>query len=217
MPPLNNRPPSVARIGEKFETRVSHVQSVFPVSTEIASIQPALSFPEANFATLFTSYEHTNEDGALLFAPWRAGKIAGGNVVRDATGHALAYVYSRDNEDEARQESGVAARLNRAPRRSAPIPQAPGRRRRGSRAGGVGNVRRSAMAFGKKPQMTSAEFTAALREAGFGVDHGRTVDVSGRCPGLTTSPSNKGVVNRNATLSKATWERDVDLARPALN
>jgi hypothetical protein len=32
-------------------------------------------------------------------APWRAG----GYVVRDANGQALAYIYSRENEDEARQ------------------------------------------------------------------------------------------------------------------
>jgi hypothetical protein len=37
--------------------------------------------------------------------------------------------------------------------------------------------------FKKKPQMTAAEFNAALRDAGFGVDHGRIVDVSGKCPG----------------------------------
>jgi hypothetical protein len=36
-------------------------------------------------------------------APWSADKIAGGYVVRDANGQALAYIYSRDNEDEARQ------------------------------------------------------------------------------------------------------------------
>jgi hypothetical protein len=36
-------------------------------------------------------------------APWRADKIAGGYVIRDANGQALAYVYSRENEDEARQ------------------------------------------------------------------------------------------------------------------
>jgi hypothetical protein len=35
--------------------------------------------------------------------PWRADKIPGGYVVRDANGQALAYIYSRDNEDEARQ------------------------------------------------------------------------------------------------------------------
>jgi hypothetical protein len=36
-------------------------------------------------------------------APWRADKVPGGYVVRDANGHALAYIYSRDNEAEARQ------------------------------------------------------------------------------------------------------------------
>jgi hypothetical protein len=36
-------------------------------------------------------------------APWFADTIPGGYVVRDANGQALAYVYSRDNEAEARQ------------------------------------------------------------------------------------------------------------------
>jgi hypothetical protein len=36
-------------------------------------------------------------------APRYADKIPGGYVVRDANGQALAYLYSRDNEDEARQ------------------------------------------------------------------------------------------------------------------
>jgi K+/H+ antiporter YhaU regulatory subunit KhtT len=35
--------------------------------------------------------------------PWSAEKIPGGYVVRDANGQALVYIYSRDNEDEARQ------------------------------------------------------------------------------------------------------------------
>jgi hypothetical protein len=35
--------------------------------------------------------------------PWRVDNIPGGYVVRDANGQALAYLYSRDNEDEARQ------------------------------------------------------------------------------------------------------------------
>jgi hypothetical protein len=35
--------------------------------------------------------------------PWRADKISGGYVVRDANGQALVYVYSRDNEAEALQ------------------------------------------------------------------------------------------------------------------
>jgi hypothetical protein len=36
-------------------------------------------------------------------SPWRADPMPGGYVVRDAIGQALAYIYSRDNEDEARQ------------------------------------------------------------------------------------------------------------------
>ena len=36
-------------------------------------------------------------------SPWRADKIAGGYVVRDANGRALAYIYSRDNEADALQ------------------------------------------------------------------------------------------------------------------
>jgi hypothetical protein len=35
--------------------------------------------------------------------PWRADRIPGGYVVRDANGQALAYIYSRENEAEARQ------------------------------------------------------------------------------------------------------------------
>jgi hypothetical protein len=35
--------------------------------------------------------------------PWRADKIPGGYVVRDANGQALVWVYSRDSEAEAMQ------------------------------------------------------------------------------------------------------------------
>ena len=70
--------------------------------------------------------------------------------------------------------------------------------------------------FEKKKQMTSEEFKTALREAGFGVEHGRIVDVSGRCPGFVTLPSfNHGAVNRNATLSKVIWEREAEIKRRA--
>jgi hypothetical protein len=49
--------------------------------------------------------------------------------------------------------------------------------------------------------------TAPPREAGFGVDHGRIVDVSGQCPGFATLPTfNKGAVDRDATLSKVLCE-----------
>jgi hypothetical protein len=70
--------------------------------------------------------------------------------------------------------------------------------------------------FKKKAQLTAAEFRDALREAGFGVAQGWIVDVSGKCPGFATLPSfNKGVLNRNATLSKAIWERDAEIKRRA--
>jgi hypothetical protein len=35
--------------------------------------------------------------------PWHADPMPGGYAVRDANGQTLAFVYSRDNEDEARQ------------------------------------------------------------------------------------------------------------------
>jgi hypothetical protein len=35
--------------------------------------------------------------------PWRAEAISGGYVVRDATGQAIAYLYSRATETEALQ------------------------------------------------------------------------------------------------------------------
>jgi hypothetical protein len=36
-------------------------------------------------------------------APWRADKMPGGYVVRDANGQTLVYVYSRETEAEALQ------------------------------------------------------------------------------------------------------------------
>jgi hypothetical protein len=38
-----------------------------------------------------------------LPAPWSVEKMPGGYLVRDITGQALAYVYSRANEAEAMQ------------------------------------------------------------------------------------------------------------------
>ena len=40
--------------------------------------------------------------------PWRADKIPGGYVVCDANGQPPVYVYSRNNEDEARQAKVLA-------------------------------------------------------------------------------------------------------------
>jgi hypothetical protein len=41
--------------------------------------------------------------GRRFAPPWHADKMPGGYVVRDANGQALAHLYSRENEDEARQ------------------------------------------------------------------------------------------------------------------
>jgi hypothetical protein len=57
-------------------------------------------------------------------APWRADKMPGGYVVRDANGQALVYVYSRDNDAEALQARvltkdearRIAANVARLPR-----------------------------------------------------------------------------------------------------
>jgi hypothetical protein len=41
--------------------------------------------------------------------PWRADKIPGGYVVRDANGQAIAYLYSRATETEAMQAKVLTA------------------------------------------------------------------------------------------------------------
>jgi hypothetical protein len=67
-----------------------------------------------------------------------------------------------------------------------------------------------------RPQMTSAEFNAALRKAGFGVERARIVDVSGQCPGFATVPTfRNGTVDRNVTLAKVIREWDAEIARRA--
>jgi hypothetical protein len=63
-----------------------------------------------------------------------------------------------------------------------------------------------------EPFMSDAGFTIAEPWS----EHGRIVDVSGRCPGFATLPSfNKTVVDRNATLSKVIWEREAEIKRRA--
>jgi hypothetical protein len=42
--------------------------------------------------------------------PWRAERIPGGYVVRDANGQALTYLYSRDNPPKALQAKMLTRR-----------------------------------------------------------------------------------------------------------
>jgi hypothetical protein len=65
-----------------------------------------------------------------------------------------------------------------------------------------------------KSQMTAHQFKTALRAAGFGVENGQIVDLSGICPGFATAAiSQHGKVDRNATLAKVIRERDTEIAR----
>jgi hypothetical protein len=67
------------------------------------------------------------------------------------------------------------------------------------------------------PPLTAAAFNAALKDAGFGVERARIVDVSGRCPGFVTTPAfrGRGVIDRPGTPAKAIRERDAEIARRA--
>jgi hypothetical protein len=69
----------------------------------------------------------------------------------------------------------------------------------------------------EKSQITAGEFKGGLRKAGFAVEDGRIVDVSGRCPGFAVMPSllTNGSVDRNATLVKVIRERDAEIERRA--
>jgi hypothetical protein len=49
------------------------------------------------------------ESAPFFPPPWRVDTIPGGYVVRDANGQALAYLYSRENEAEARQAKVLTA------------------------------------------------------------------------------------------------------------
>ena len=57
-------------------------------------------------AVMLVSPEIQMEDSGMprrFPPPWRAEKMPGGYVVRDANDQALAYIYSRANEAEAMQ------------------------------------------------------------------------------------------------------------------
>jgi hypothetical protein len=61
-------------------------------------------------------------------APWRADKIAGGYVIRDANGQALAYLYSRDDPTEALQAKMLTAdEARRIARNIARLPELVGK------------------------------------------------------------------------------------------
>jgi hypothetical protein len=91
-------------------------------------------------------------------APWRADKIAGGYVVRDANGQALAYVYSRDNQAEAMQ----AKTLTKDEARRIAINIA----RMGSKENDMGQNKRKPTARRKKPEPPVSVFVSYSRKDG---------------------------------------------------
>jgi hypothetical protein len=68
------------------------------------------------------------------------------------------------------------------------------------------------------PQMTAAEFAAALKQNGFRVVRAKIEDGTGRCPGIRWPAVFRGpnAVDRNRTLAKVIRERDAEIARRAL-
>jgi hypothetical protein len=67
------------------------------------------------------------------------------------------------------------------------------------------------------PQMTAAEFAAAMKYHGFGVCRARIIDTTGQCPGISWPAVRRGSsVDRNKTLAKVLRERDAEVAKRAL-
>jgi hypothetical protein len=67
------------------------------------------------------------------------------------------------------------------------------------------------------PQMTAAEFAAALKQNGFRVVRAKIEDATGRCPGIRWPAVFRGrSVDHNRTLAKVIRERDDEIVRRAL-
>jgi hypothetical protein len=72
--------------------------------------------------------------------------------------------------------------------------------------------------FGIKPQMSSAEFNAALKHHGFRVVRAKIEDATGKCPGVSWSAVLRGrtAIDYNKTLAKVIASRNAELARRGL-
>jgi hypothetical protein len=67
------------------------------------------------------------------------------------------------------------------------------------------------------PQMSAAEFAAALKHHSFRVVRAKIEDATGRCPGVRWPAVLRGrSVDHNRTLAKVIRERDAEIARRAL-
>jgi hypothetical protein len=69
-----------------------------------------------------------------------------------------------------------------------------------------------------KPQMSPAEFNAALKRHGFHVVRAKIEDATGKCPGVSWSAVLRGrtAIDYNKTLAKVIAGRNAELARLGL-
>jgi hypothetical protein len=67
------------------------------------------------------------------------------------------------------------------------------------------------------PQMTAAEFAAALKSHGFRIVKAKLEDATGQCPGIRWTAVLKGrtAIDYNRTLAKIVGEREAEIARAA--
>jgi hypothetical protein len=69
-----------------------------------------------------------------------------------------------------------------------------------------------------KPQMSAAEFNAALKRHGFRVVRAMIEDATGKCPGVSWSAVLRGrtAIDYNKTLAKVIAGRNAELTRRGL-
>jgi hypothetical protein len=79
-------------------------------------------------------------------------------------------------------------------------------------------MKRVVATFGSKPQMSLAEFNAALKRHGFRVVRAMIEDATGKCPGVRWSAVLRGraAIDYNKTLAKVIAARNTELARRGL-
>jgi hypothetical protein len=81
-------------------------------------------------------------------------------------------------------------------------------------AGAVANMMKNAREAGFLPQMTAAEFAAALKANGFRAVRAKIEDATGQCPGVRwPAVFRRKRVDYNRTLAKVLQERDAEIAR----
>jgi hypothetical protein len=80
-------------------------------------------------------------------------------------------------------------------------------------------MKRVAVSYGSKPQISAAEFNAALKRPGFRVVRAKIEDATGNCPGVRWSAVLRGrtAIDYNKTLAKVIAARDAELARRGPN